>query len=289
MTEKLVSLITYSELPALDPDDQILKQELEKLACEVRIAVWDDPGVDWQNAGLCVLRSTWDYHKKYDQFCLWLDHVSSQSNVFNHPKLLRWNSDKSYLKELRESGAPIIPTFFQERKKRESLQRVFAEMNWAEAVIKPAIGLASWGAKRIKSDSLEEGERHLDLLLAGGAKAMVQEFLPSVYEYGERALVFINGKYSHCVRKAAFQKLAVAGQAGETEAIATESELETAAKILSCLKTIPLYARVDLVKNNFGESVLMELELVEPSLFLSTNPKAGRLFAEAIVEKLASN
>lgn len=284
----LISLITYRDLTELDPDDQLLKAALERRGCKVQGLVWDDESVDWANAGVCIVRSTWDYHLHYEKFCSWLSELAKVTSVLNPPDLIKWNSKKTYLRDLMNAGLPVIPTVFIDANNRRSLAEILSENNWSEAVIKPVVGLATSGVKKIDSskEGLLAGEDHLSCLLKNG-EVMVQEFLPSVDGYGERALSFIDGKYSHCIRKSPFQKLAVAGRAGETAVEASAEEIAIAGRTLAYLKVIPLYARVDLVCDKGDRPLLMEFELVEPSLFLQTKPEAAETFADAVMKSVA--
>lgn len=286
MKNGLVSLITYRGLPDLDPDDQLLKAALQELGCKCQALIWDDETVDWSKAGVCLIRSTWDYNLKYEEFCRWTRTVSAETTLYNEAKLVLWNSKKTYLKNLSDAALPVIPTLFVSAQNRLPLKELLSQMGLREAVIKPVVGLASSGVLKIdcSEESLLEGDRHLAKLLENG-EVMLQKYLPSVSGYGERALAFIDGKYSHCVRKSAFQKLAVAGAAGETPATASEDEIEIACQILAYLKEIPLYARVDLVPDENGKPLLIELELVEPSLFLRNCPESPRRFAEAVLDR----
>ncbi len=285
MSKNLISLITYEALPGLDPDDLLLKSSLEQKGYEVQALVWDDESVNWPLQGACVLRSTWDYHLKYDKFCRWINELAKTNLLLNQAEIVLWNSKKTYLKELAEAGLPVIPTVFIEKSTKESLAPILESRNWQQAVLKPAVGLASSGAKRVDRSNIDEAEAHLNTLLESG-EAMLQEYLPSVEGIGERALSFINGKYSHCIRKTAFQKLAVAGGAGEAAVGASDLEIKTAERILAYLGKNLLYARVDLAYSQDNEPLLMELELVEPSLFLKTCPESAEKFADAIVEAI---
>jgi glutathione synthase/RimK-type ligase-like ATP-grasp enzyme len=268
---KVVSLITYSGLAQLDPDDRYLQKALESRNVTVKAQVWDDDSVDWTAAGTCVVRSTWDYHKKFDKFCRWLQYLGTVAKVFNDPVLMQWNARKTYLKELSEAGLPVIPTKFVSKQFRPRISATLRETGWKEAVLKPTVGLATSGVKKI-----DQSRASLD----------ASEFLPSVHYYGERALIFIDGQYSHCVRKSAFQALTVAGEAGETAVLASEEEINVAASIIAHLSSVPLYARVDLVRDNEDKPLLLELELIEPSLFLGTKPEAADAMAEALIRRM---
>ena len=287
MTHQLLSLVTYSDLPQLDPDDRLLEQSLRMRGVEVIPAIWNDPKVEWSSHTASVIRSTWDYHLHYEEFLDWVDRVGASTTLFNSPSMVRWNSRKTYLAELENAGLPIVPTVFINKRDKITLEQILTEKNWVKAVIKPTVGLATSGV--IKTDNskaaTEEGQRHVDKLLQI-SEVMVQEYMPSITDYGERSLMFIDGNYSHTVRKSAFQKLAVAGHAGESAAESNDDEIKIAVRILNYLDSTPLYARVDLVRDQHGESKLMELELCEPSMFLSFRPEAADELANAILRRI---
>lgn len=290
MSKKSIALATYKDLPLLDPDDQLLQQSLAARGYQVLPAIWNDGDFDWSKHQACVLRSTWDYHLAYEDFVKWIDAVSKSSRLFNPAQMVKWNSRKTYLRELEDAGLPVIPTVFIGQNESvpsdgSALLNAMLERNWSEAVIKPSIGLASSGVRKIKQIDAPAAQGHLDQLLKR-SEVMIQEFMPSVADYGERALIFIDGKYSHCVRKSAFQKLAAAGHAGESAAVDDPVEIKLGQEVLSFLKETPLYARVDLVRDSEFKPRLIEFELVEPSLFISFCPASADLFADAIIRRL---
>lgn len=284
-----VSLITYDDLPHLDPDDRLLQDELTSRGIPCQALVWNDPSIDWSSAGLCVMRSTWDYHKQVDEFRNWIDRVAGVTTLLNSPDLLRWNIEKTYLRDLSHKELPVIPTHWYGRHNCGDLSAMVAGTGWKEIILKPVVGLATSGVKKIDTtdaDDLAEGQAHLEDLLNSHGMVMLQPYLKSVEEHGERAMIFIDGEFSHSVRKAAFQALAVAGEAGETPAEAHQDEIDVATRIISNLSITPLYARVDLVRDESGQPVLLELELVEPSLFLAMSNTATKCLADAIEKRL---
>ena len=273
------TFVTYAGLPRLDPDDLLAARALERLGVEVRAAVWDDPSVDWELAGTCVLRSTWDYPQRPQAFVAWLGLVEARTVLWNPPAVVRWNLHKFYLRDLAASGVPVVPTAWLPAGTAPGLAELVGARGWPEAVVKPAYGAGTVGVHlfALTPDGLAAAERHANLLLARG-DVLVQRYLPSVEDYRERALVFIGGAYSHAVSKAPFQALLPAGEAGELPAEATPAELAVARLALAAAPGPHLYARVDLVRDEAGAPLLLELELVEPSLFLGMSPQApGRL------------
>lgn len=275
---------TYSELPELDADDRLVVQALEKRGLKVQAAVWDDSTVDWANGGICLIRSTWDYHLHYDEFLQWAERVNAVTVLKNDLQLVKWNSHKSYLRDLTRNGAPVVPTVWVRKGGSTELASVMRDNAWAEVIIKPAVGLATFGVRRVLNTPgrMREGQAHLEALVRT-CDVMIQPYFPSVVSYGERALTFINGEFTHCVRKSPFQALMPAGRAGEAPAKALPEEIDIAYGIINSLERMPLFARVDLVRDDVGCPKLIELELVEPSLFFTMHPPAAERFADVLV------
>jgi glutathione synthase/RimK-type ligase-like ATP-grasp enzyme len=277
-----IKFVTCQTLPNLDPDDVLAVDHLQRHHIRCTPAVWDDSSVDWSSAQIILLRSTWDYHLNVDKFLRWAQ--SCGPRLANSFGLVKWNYHKKYLLELNERGVPTIPTVLLANDQAAEL----AAANWQDVVIKPAIGLATHGVKRFTvSDEARRAtaQEHAETLAQTG-DVLIQPFMRSVSEYGERALVFFNGDYSHAVRKTAFQALAVAGQAGETSVAASDDEIELGRKALAALPETPLYARVDIVRDENKQPMVMELELIEPSLFLAFDDEAPERFAKAIRSRL---
>ncbi|HXW52210.1 MAG TPA: hypothetical protein VEJ41_09490 [Candidatus Acidoferrales bacterium] len=273
------TFVTYRDLPELDPDDRLAVDALRKRGFSVAAAVWDDPAVAWAASAISVIRSTWDYNLRYAEFLAWAERAASLTRLYNPIELVRWNTHKRYLEDLARKSVPVVPTHWLERGAQVDLGAVLAETGWTDAVAKPAVGLATYGVRRIDAGS--ESQAHVNALLLQH-DVMVQPFLTSVISYGERALVFIDGTYSHAVRKKAFQALAPAGLEDEAPVEATVAEIQAGVAALRALPQTPLYARIDVVLDEKGNPLVIELELVEPSLFLSMHPRAPERFADAL-------
>jgi glutathione synthase/RimK-type ligase-like ATP-grasp enzyme len=260
-------------VPDGDEDAPALIEALAACDVEAVPAVWDDQGVDWAGFDLVVVRSTWDYPDRREQFLAWAE---SLQHVLNAPQVLRWNTDKRYLTTL---GLEAIPTVFLEP------GNPFHPPS-APFVVKPAVGAGSIGAARYDAGDGSALE-HVADLHAAGKTVMVQPYLESVDHEGEIALLYTGGAFSHAVRKAPI--LAPGGGPGaglyvEERITATEpsrEELELAERALAAV-SFPrdqlLYARVDLLPG----PVVLEVELTEPSLFLGYADGAVERFAEAI-------
>lgn len=282
---------TYDGLSNLDPDDRFASDELERRGEKVEPLIWDHEDehghIDWKQATACVIRSTWNYHLKFDQFQTWLKRIDAQCTLLNPLELMLWNSRKTYLRDLEQRGLSIVPTMFFDG--TVDVGSVSQDQGWEKFVIKPVTGLATYGVKTVDSrtkDAIEQAQEHCNLLLKAGT-VMIQPFLKSVTDekLGERALVFIDGQYTHATRKTAFQPLKPAGGAGEYPLTAESDELELAKRTIASLETTPLYARVDIIRTDDGKPVILELELVEPSLFLAFSKDAVQKFVDALLRR----
>jgi len=278
-----VLLATCRELPEPDPDDRLLMAALERRGISARYAAWDDPQERWA-ADLIVLRSTWNYYLDPAGFLDWAERVGRAARLLNPLDVIFWNHDKRYLLELERSGVPIVPTRRIQRGERVSLDALVHAADWRDVVIKPAISAASYRTRRFGPKAIEEGNAHLTQLLETG-DVLVQEYMPAVDHHGERSLVWIDGEFTHAVRKSP----RLSGGAEEvSEAVPIEpSELEIGQSAMAGFETGKLlYARVDVVPDRTGRLRVMELELIEPSLFFLQFPGALERFADAISSRL---
>jgi hypothetical protein len=247
----LIALVTWRGLPDLAADDRLLRDALVRRGVDARAVVWDDPSVDWSAFDAIVVRSTWDYHKRLDEFRAWIDRMEGLP-LWNPPVVLRWNTHKSYLLDLQARGIAIVPTLFVPRGQG--------------FIVKPAVSATAFRTERHDAD--------VDLL--------VQPFVPEVVTDGELSFVFLGRKFSHAVRKRAasgdFRVQTEFG--GRTEPFTPSEDLiEQAARIAGTLGEQWLYARIDCVVRD-GRLILMELEATEPSLFL--DGASAERFADAL-------
>jgi glutathione synthase/RimK-type ligase-like ATP-grasp enzyme len=276
-----VLLATASTLPRPDEDDPPLRAALAKLGLSAETRAWDDPAVDWSQARVCVIRSTWNYVRHHARFLEWVEGCAAATRLWNPAAIVRWNSHKRYLLELAEAGLPVVPTRLVPAGGAADLAQLAGAST--EVVIKPAVSAGSLGTRRIvRADFAAAGQAHLDGLLAGGHDVLVQPFLSSVESYGERALIWIDGALTHAVRKSV--RFAGDQQRISVEAVAiAPDEAALAESILAAVVRQPLlYARVDLARDERGRPCVMELELIEPSLFLDRSPVALARLAAAI-------
>jgi glutathione synthase/RimK-type ligase-like ATP-grasp enzyme len=280
-------IATVRPLPEPDPDEEPLLAALAERGVDARMAAWRDPAEDWDAPVATVVRSTWDYLHHLEAFLAWTERASRAAPLWNPPAVLRWNVHKFYLRELEERGFPIVPTEFVARGARVRLAEILAARGWGEVVVKPAVSAASFGTVRVRAavpDELARGEAHLAELLAT-RDVLVQRYAPAVESSGERALVWIDGALTHAVRKSP-RFLGQEESVGGAVPIA-EDERVLALSLLAPFRAELLYGRVDLVRDEEGRPTVMELELLEPSLFLVQSSEALGRLADGLARRLA--
>lgn len=285
MSQPRIAIATCADYPELKGDDELLCEALERRGCEAASVVWDGEATDWGGTDLCLVRSTWDYHDKYEQFLAWTRQVEAATALHNPAGLIAWNSDKRYLRELSAAGVPTVPTLWVDRGADIDLEPELSERGWEEAIVKPVVDLGAKNLHRVKADEAQDA---LAAVLAR-QEAMVQPFLPSLESEGELSLIYIEGELSHAVRKhpaeGDFRVQSIWGGTVD-QAEAEPPHIELAERALAQLDEPPLYARVDLVTDLDGNPTLIELELIEPNLYLSTDPAAAERLADATVRLL---
>jgi glutathione synthase/RimK-type ligase-like ATP-grasp enzyme len=272
----MLRIATCLTLPEPDPDEELLLKGLRARGLEPVMAAWDDPGVDW-HSGLTVIRSTWNYHHRVEAFVTWAESVAGKGQLLNPAATVRWNAHKRYLTELEEMGFPVVPTAYATRGSAVRLEELAGPRGWTDIVIKPAVSAGSFGTRRVRAGD-PEGELHLARVLET-RDAMVQPYVSSVDGYGERSLVWIDGQVSHAIRKSP-------RFLGDDESVTSQpiadDERATATAIMDRIGAGLLYGRVDLARDTQGAPMVMELELIEPSLFLLQHPAGLTRLVDAI-------
>jgi glutathione synthase/RimK-type ligase-like ATP-grasp enzyme len=283
------TLVTCEAVPDLDPDDRILMEELRARGLSVSIEVWSNQDVDWAESRMCLLRSTWDYHGRYDEFIAWLEHVASVTSVRNDRHLVRWNAHKSYIRKIELLDVPVVPTVFVRQGQRRNVWELADSRGWGDIVLKPARGAAARDVLHAprKPWSLAGGQAHFDRLIET-EDVLIQPYLASVAGYGERALIFFRGCYSHAVLKKPFDTILRVSDSRSARVEATGEELAVATKALTSVPGDPLYARIDLLRDDMAKVCVSEVELIEPGLYLGIHDTASATFADAIERELAA-
>ena len=287
-----VALVTYEARPELTDDDRLLADALSVRGAIVHAVPWSDRAARWDDYDAVVVRSTWDYFLRADEFHRWLARLERErARVFNDVRTLRWNADKTYLRDLAESGIPIIPTRWLQRGSTSSLGELRRATGWSELVVKPTV---SGGAHRTwrASPAAEMDDDSLLTTMIDDGPVMVQPLVDAVEREGEWSLLFFDGRYSHAVlkrpRNGDFRVQREHGGSLEPAEPAA-GVIAAALRVLEAVSLAgvpPLYARVDgcIVE---GELLLMELELLEPELFLRCSPTAAERLAEALLSRMA--
>jgi glutathione synthase/RimK-type ligase-like ATP-grasp enzyme len=267
-------IATCAVLPEVDSDAAPLAAALDRAGVEHELVAWDDPGADWDAAIPTIIRSTWNYALDLDRFLAWVDRIAG-ATVWNPPAIIRTNVYKRYLLELAARGVPVIPTTLVERGGTIAVPS-------ERIVIKPEVGAASLNA-RVFAAGDAAAITHCASITAHGA-ALVQPYIASVEDYGERSLIWIDGEITHAIRKS--PRLS-----GDTESVTgpmpiADEERAVALAALAPIADQILYARCDLVRGADGQPMIMELELVEPSLFFGKHPPAADRFVAGLIRRL---
>lgn len=270
-----VALVTYAELPDGDVDDELLVAALHRAGLSCEYACWDDPDARWPIAGMVLVRSPWDYHRRLAGFLAWADYVASVSELRNDAETIRWNSHKGYLLDLVACGVDVVPTRVVRAGQREDLGP-------GEWVVKPAVSI---GADRTTRQATQPD---LDELVATD-DALVQPYLADIETRGELSIVCIDGMPTHVVRKVPAPGDFRTQEHHGAECVSVELTEEHRAMATAALDAVPvstpLYARVDVADTRDG-LLLMELELIEPTLWFRWHPPAADALAAAIAGQL---
>ncbi len=283
----LISFVTSAAHSDLTPDDHLAVTALEQRGAQVTGTIWNDPLVDWGSFDAIVVRSTWDYHSHARDFRAWIDMLDAiGAPVWNPPALLRWNMEKTYLQELERSGVPVVPTEWLPKGARPDLGALLEERGWSDAVVKPVISAAANRTWRISRSIDSKTNAQITESLTIG-DVMVQPFISEIQTHGEWSLIFIDGKFSHAVRKTPsegdFRVQAHLGGEATTEDPGA-NVISIARRVLDAAPSEWLYARVDGIETRTG-FVLLELEMLEPSLYFLHTATGPVRFAEAILAR----
>lgn len=276
----------YSAVTEYDEDTALLDFLLNK-GLDCKRMVWNDPDADWQQFDMAVIKSPWDYHENFKEFNNWLNKREAQGlKLLNSYQLIRWNSDKHYLKEISDAGLKIIPSAFLEKNSRPLLADFFGVLAAKKLIVKPCVSAGAKNTLVIDQEHLNTAQQEIHLLLQEESY-MVQPFMEEVRE-GEWSFLFFNGNYSHSLLKVPKSgdfrvQQFFGGNILETEAAA--EHIKAAKSYVDQFARDTFYARVDgLIVN--GELVLMELELIEPYLYLNNHPQAMENYYQALLQHL---
>lgn len=288
-----VAVITYHAPEAnhgenVVDEDKLVESVLHELGVEFNFEVWSDNNVDWSQYSHLLMKSPWDYFDRYPEFLSWCKRIQSlRIPVLNDIETVIWNSDKRYLADVEAKGFAIVPTHFLAKGEVVDLEPVFERFQTDMLVLKPTVSGGAKNTLKLDRETWRQESVQIQQLVREEAM-MLQPFVPQIAEVGEYSYIFFNGKFSHAVlkspKKGEFRVQHFFG--GEIHPrVPADSELSYIKKIADKFAADKLYARIDgaWVGDTF---CIMELELIEPYLFLFTNPKALGNYKNAIAEKL---
>lgn len=278
-----IALATSSEYPDLPPDEHILVSALQDAGHNVQPAVWDDASIHWEQFDACVVRSTWDFHLKYQAFSEWITRVAKVTMLVNSKSLMLWNIKKSYLLELESKGVPIVPTIVLKIGDATEPADIALKKSWDQFVLKPLVSASSYRTQRFGRGS---SARALLQTIHQDADALLQPYVPDVELGCERSYVAINGNFTHVIKRAPFNGGAKGMPQPRTAALPDEQKV--ANHVLSVMDELPTYVRIDLVRIGSNEPVVAEVEMIEPALFFDACRPSASLFAEALVRRIRS-
>lgn len=280
-----IGLATCGEVAELDAEGRLLLERLRGRGLAARPVVWTDGTEAWSELDLVLLRSTWDYHQRPDAFRSWARAL--EGRILNPLPLIEWNISKRYLADLLDWGVPTVPTAFI------GAGEPLEPPESGDFVLKPVVSAGSKDTARYgrSAGDLSRAASHLARLSALGREAMLQPYFEAVDSEAETAMIFLGGEFSHAMRKGPLLELGQEVEEGlfRQEKMSrrepTEAMLEVACGALAAVESrlgASAYARVDLLPTADGDPHVLELELLEPSLFLDFHPPAAEALAELL-------
>ncbi|MEK9500870.1 ATP-grasp domain-containing protein [Gaopeijia maritima] len=281
-TNLRVRLVTGASLPDGDAETRFLAEHLAAAGWTVDVAIWSDPEVDWSEAPITVIRSTWDYPDRLDDFLAWTRAAAEHTRLHNPPDLVLRNIDKRYLLALAEAGVATVPSRWVESTEPGPIRDAMTDEGWREVVMKPCVGVDGVGVVRIAAGS------PIPQLPACSAGWLIQPYLPAVTTAGERSVLLFGGELSHTVSKRPgpdeFRVQERWG--GRTDATPNDPTVaglarEALTAFVGPNASPPLYARIDLLPDD-GEWLVTEIELIEPSFYLDDRPERAAAFERAL-------
>lgn len=278
------AFLTMESLDGFVSDDELLLGPLSDRGWDVEMVPWRRPDVEWGRYDAVLVRTTWDYVEAPRRFLRTLQAIErSPALLYNPLELVRWNLEKTYLRDLEARGVEVVPTVWGRKLTRKAIRRIHRELDTEEVVVKPTIGA---NASRLHRLGPGSGPRAADRAVRalGDRAYLAQPFMPRVVEEGEHSLFYFAGDHSHSVLKTPRGRdfrvqEEHGGRIRPTDA--GPELLEAGADAIAAVDPTPLYARVDLVRRRAGGFALMELELVEPALYFRMDAGAPERFVRA--------
>jgi glutathione synthase/RimK-type ligase-like ATP-grasp enzyme len=266
-------------------EDLTLQNALERKGLKVTRTNWDNQYFDWRETKFALFRTVWDYSERWEEFDAWFERTTNLTNFINPAEQIRWNLDKHYFKDLALQGINIPPTVFIKRGSLTTLQEIFEDKGWHEAVLKPTISGGGRETYRFTTNQASNFEDKLKERLEF-EDMMLQEFQNNVVERGEVSMMFAGSTITHAIIKnAKAGDFRVQDDFGGTvtEYFPSKEEIDFAKKVLLSCKKSPILGRVDMIWDNEGQMAVGELEIIEPEMWFRFSPDAANLVAEEVV------
>ena len=282
---KKIALITSSDYPNLTEDDRPLLQLFSNHSVNASAQVWDDPLVDWEDFDLVILRSCWDYHKKFESFVDWIHYLKTlKIPLMNHPLTVLWNLDKKYLLEIEKQNLPIVPSRVMNKPGYHDLAQAMTDWHSDYIILKPTVSASALNTFKL---SLKDLNTHETPSIQ--TDWIIQPFLKLVETEGEVSMFYYGSEFCHAIRKVPkagdFRVQSEFG--GKYEAYQASAELiDQGLKYLRTCPKIPSFARVDLMPLKHDQWVLGELEVIEPALSFAMYPQSLIRFVEVTIQLL---
>ncbi len=281
-----LAIATCNAVPAWECDDRPFHADLAERGIEAAQVPWEEAGADWGAFDACLIRTTWNYQEHREDFVAWAERVAAKTALWNPLPVVRWNTHKSYLRDLDGRGVPVIPTVWLPPGRRADVRAIMSERGWKRGFLKPAVGATARETLRFEAGD-PAAQAHADRMTAR-EEMQLQPYLSSVETEGELSAIFIDGERTHAVRK-----IPVAGDyrvqddfgAKDGPVDLSKEEAALARRVIDAAPPGLLYGRVDFLRDDAGALRVTELELVEPSLFFRHARHAAARLADAILAK----
>jgi len=288
--QKRVAFLSTDNLEKFFTYDKLLIEPMKNIGWIAEEISWRNENVNWSDYDSVIVRSTWDYQNDSEKFIGVLEKINSVSHLENDLDLMKWNMNKNYLFDLEQKGVKIVDTIWERKFNRNLAHKYFEKLNTDEIIIKPNISANADNTFRLTREKLDKNLGQLEKIFTA-REFMVQPFLNSIIEEGEYSLFFFDGKFSHSVLKKPKENdfRVQEEHGGDIQPFKVSSKLILIAEnIIKKLSTIPLYGRVDLVRTKENEFALIELELIEPSLYLNKDDQSPAKFVKAFEERITN-
>ncbi|MBU0655334.1 MAG: hypothetical protein KJ914_09410 [Gammaproteobacteria bacterium] len=283
---KRCAFLSMEDLSGFVCYDELLLEPMQRYGWQVQTVAWRDRTVDWNAFDAVIIRSCWDYQDAPEQFLAVLQNIEHSTARLENPlEVVRWNLKKHYLRDLQAKGIPTVPSVWLDGLEADSLPQLFTHFQTAEIILKPVVSATAFDTFRLTPESAAAQAAQLAATFRQ-RECMVQPFLPAIIDEGEYSLFYFGAEYSHTILKTPkdgdFRVQEEHG--GLLRSVEPEPALlELSRKALAIIPAPTLYARVDWVRTDNGFA-LMELELIEPSLYFNMDAGAAERFVRVLTD-----